>query len=155
MERGIGVRNQTVLQRGVNDDVDTMQLLVRRLSYLNVHPYYTFVHDMVRGVEELRTTLATAIALEKAVRGRTAGFNTPAFVLDTMGGGGKRDVHSYEHYDRQTGIAVFTSPAVRPGEFFFYFDPLDALDPRIVQRWSDPAERAAMRQAALEASLQP
>ena len=71
-----------------------------------------------------------------------------------MGGGGKRDVHSYEHYDRQTGIAVFTSPAVRPGEFFFYYDPLDALDPLIVQRWSDPAERAAMRQAALEAAIQ-
>ena len=154
MERGICVRNQTVLQRGVNDDVNTMQHLVRQLSYLNVHPYYTFVHDMVRGVEELRTTLAAAISLEKAVRGRTAGFNTPAFVLDTMGGGGKRDVHSYEHYDRQTGIAVFTSPAVRPGEFFFYYDPLDALDPLIVQRWSDPAERAAMRQAALEAACQ-
>ncbi len=154
MERGICVRNQTVLQKGVNDDVGTMQHLVRQLSYLNVHPYYTFVHDMVRGVEELRTTLATAISLEKAVRGRTAGFNTPAFVLDTMGGGGKRDVHSYEHYDRQTGIAVFTSPAVRPGEFFFYYDPLDALDPLIVQRWSDPAERAAMRQAALEAACQ-
>ncbi len=154
MEHGICVRNQTVLQRGVNDDVNTMQHLVRQLSYLNVHPYYTFVHDMVRGVEELRTTLATAISLEKAVRGRTAGFNTPAFVLDTMGGGGKRDVHSYEHYDRQTGIAVFTSPAVRPGEFFFYYDPLDALDPLIVQRWSDPVERAAMRQAALEAACQ-
>ena len=152
MERGVCVRNQTVLQRGVNDDVDTMQHLVRQLSYLNVHPYYTFVHDMVRGVEELRTTLATAISLEKAVRGWTAGFNTPAFVLDTMGGGGKRDVHSYEHYDRQTGIAVFASPAVRPGEFFFYYDPLDALDPLIVQRWSDPVERAAMRQAALEAA---
>ena len=152
MERGICVRNQTVLQRSVNDDVDTMQYLVRQLSYLNVHPYYTFVHDMVRGVEELRTTLAAAIYLEKAVRGRTAGFNTPTFVLDTMGGGGKRDVHSYEHYDRQTGIAVFTSPAVRPGELFFYYDPLDALDPQSAQRWSDPAERAAMRQAALEAA---
>jgi hypothetical protein len=43
---------------------------------------------------------------------------------------------------------------VRPGEFFFYYDPLDALDPLIVQRWSDPAERAAMRQAALEAAIQ-
>ena len=89
MERGICVRNQTVLQRGVNDDAYTMQYLVRQLSFLNVHPYYTFVHDMVRGVEELRTTLAAAIDLEKAVRGWTAGFNTPAFVLDTMGGGGK------------------------------------------------------------------
>ena len=47
-----------ICQRGLrphNDEVDAMQLLTRRLSYLNVHPYYTFVHDMVRGVEELRT----------------------------------------------------------------------------------------------------
>src|SRR3954469_1291211 len=32
-ERGIFVRSQTVLQRGVNDDAATMQLLVRRLAY--------------------------------------------------------------------------------------------------------------------------
>lgn len=152
MERGIWVRNQSVLQRGVNDEVDTMQLLVRRLSYVNVHPYYVFVHDMVRGVEELRTTLATALDLEKQVRGRTAGFNTPTFVLDTMGGGGKRNVHSFEHYDRETGIAVFTSPAVRPGEFFFYFDPLDTLDPLVAERWLDPDQRTAMRLAALESA---
>src|SRR5439155_268963 len=31
MERGITVRNQSVLQRGVNDAVDTMKLLVKRL----------------------------------------------------------------------------------------------------------------------------
>ena len=152
MERGIWVRNQTVLQRGVNDEVDTMQLLTRRLSYVNVHPYYTFVHDMVRGVEELRTTLATAQELEKEVRGRTAGFNTPTFVLDTMGGGGKRNVHSHEYYDRETGIAVFTSPAVRPGQHFFYFDPLDELDPAIARKWADPAERAAMIAAARTAA---
>lgn len=153
MERGIWVRNQTVLQRGVNDDVDTMQLLTRRLSYVNVHPYYTFVHDMVRGVEELRTTLATALELEKEVRGRTAGFNTPTFVLDTMGGGGKRNVHSYEHYDRETGIAVYTSPAVRPGDFFYYYDPIDELDPIVARRWEDPAERAVMLNAALESAV--
>ena len=129
-----------------------MQLLTRLLSYLNEHPYYTFVHDMVRGVEELRTTLATAQELEKEVRGRTAGFNTPTFVLDTMGGGGKRNVHSHEHYDRETGIAVFTSPAVRPGQHFFYFDPLDELDPAIARKWADPAERAAMIAAARTAA---
>ena len=67
--------------------------------------------------------------LEKQVRGITAGYNIPSFVLDTMGGGGKRNVHSYEHYDRENGIAVFTSPAVRPGKLFYYFDPLHTLIP--------------------------
>ena len=149
MERGIVVRNQMVLQRGVNDDVETLHLLIRRLSYINVHPYYTFLHDMVRGVEELRTTLGAALDLEKHVRGRTAGYNTPTFVLDTMGGGGKRNVHSYEHYDRETGIAVFTSPTVRPGELFYYFDPIDELDPLSAKRWHNPTERKSMLKAAL------
>jgi lysine 2,3-aminomutase len=152
MELGITVRNQAVLQRGVNDDVATMHLLVRRLSYVNVHPYYVFVHDMVKGVEDLRTTLEAALVLEKQVRGLTAGFNTPAFVLDTLGGGGKRNVHSYECYQRDTGIAVFTSPVVRPGQFFFYFDPIHTLPAETRERWQDEAERAEMLRAALEAA---
>ncbi|MDP6017787.1 MAG: KamA family radical SAM protein, partial [Candidatus Latescibacteria bacterium] len=148
MQRGVIVRNQAVLQRGVNDDVHTMLALVRRLSHMNVQPYYVFLHDMVRGVEELRTTLQTAIDLEKQVRGATAGFNIPAFILDTMGGGGKRHVHSHENYDRDTGIGVFSSPVVRPGRRFFYFDPIHELSPEVQDRWSDADERAAMIQAA-------
>lgn len=148
-ERGIHVRCQTVLQRTVNDDPAAMTLLVRRLSYVNVHPYYVYVHDMVPGVEDLRTPLATAQQLEKHVRGATAGFNTPAFVLDAPGGGGKRDVHSPEHYNRATGISVFASPSVKPGKKFLYFDPIASLDEDHRQRWTIPAERRAMIDAAL------
>jgi lysine 2,3-aminomutase len=151
-ERGIHVRCQTVLQRTVNDDPATMQLLVRRLSYVNVHPYYVYVHDMVPGVEDLRTTVATAQHLELHTRGATAGFNTPAFVLDTPGGGGKRDVHSPAHYDRATGISVFTSPSVKPGKTFLYFDPLIALDEEHRWRWTQPCERRAMIDDALAAA---
>ncbi len=152
LERGVIVRNQTVLQRGVNDNVAAMRGLILRLSYLNVQPYYVFVHDMVRGVEELRTTLQTAIELEKEVRGVTAGYNIPAFVLDTMGGGGKRHVHSYEHYDREQGIGVFTSPAVRPGQQFFYFDPVDELNAAQQARWADADERLTMIESARQAA---
>jgi lysine 2,3-aminomutase len=125
-----------------------MRLLIRRLGYLNIQPYYVFVHDMVRGVEELRTSLQAAIDLEKQVRGVTAGFHVPAFVLDTMGGGGKRHVHSYERYDRDTGIAVFSSPVVRPGQQFLSFDPLHSLDADGQARWADPGHRAEMIAAA-------
>ena len=48
-ERGITVRNQSVLQRGVNDTPETMTLLVKRLGHVNVHPYYVYVHDLVQG----------------------------------------------------------------------------------------------------------
>jgi lysine 2,3-aminomutase len=148
-ERGVTVRNQTVLVRGVNDTAETMGLLLKRLSYVNVHPYYVYMHDLVRGVEDLRTTLETGLQIERHLRGLTAGFNTPTFVCDTPGGGGKRDVHSYEHYDRETGVAVYTAPAVRPGQRFVYFDPIDQLPPAGQARWADPGEHQKMIDEAL------
>ncbi|MCI0538249.1 MAG: hypothetical protein L0Z50_23835, partial [Verrucomicrobiales bacterium] len=66
-ERGITVRCQTVLQHGVNDEAGPMQLLVRRLSYINIHPYYVYFHDMVPGVEDLRTSLQAGLNIEKHV----------------------------------------------------------------------------------------
>jgi lysine 2,3-aminomutase len=143
-ERGVMVRNQSVLIRGVNDDARTMQLLVRRLGYINVHPYYVYMHDMVKGVEDLRTTVQTAIDIEKFVRGSTAGFNTPTFVCDAPGGGGKRDVHSYDYYDRENGIAVYSAPSVKPGRWFLYFDPIDQLSPAAQERWKDPRAQDEM-----------
>ncbi len=151
-ERGITIRNQSVLQRGVNDRPETMKLLVKRLGHLHVHPYYVYIHDLVRGVEDLRTTLATGLMIEKHVRGSTAGFNTPTFVVDAPGGGGKRDAHSFEHYDRTTGISVFEAPSVKPGQRYTYFDPIDQLPPEGRARWADPAEHQKMIDEALRAS---
>jgi lysine 2,3-aminomutase len=148
-ERGITVRNQSVLVRGVNDSVPVMSLLVKRLGHVNVHPYYVYMHDLVQGVEDLRTSLDTALVIEKHVRGITAGFNTPTFVVDAPGGGGKRDVHSYEHYDHETGISVFTSPSVHSETHYFYFDPLHSLSAEVQKRWKSPIEQDAMLATAL------
>jgi lysine 2,3-aminomutase len=71
-----------------------------------------------------------------------------------MGGGGKRDGHSFEYYDRQTGIAVFTSPSVKPGAFFLYFDPLRTLAEDQQRRWQVPSERSEMIANALEQARQ-
>jgi lysine 2,3-aminomutase len=155
VERGVTVRCQTVLQRGVNDTPGAMQLLVKRLGFVNIQPYYVYFHDMVPGVEDLRTSLREGLEVEKRVRGVTAGFHTPAFVVDTMGGGGKRDAHSYEYYNRENGVAVFTSPSVKPGQRFLYFDPLASLDPEVRQRWLSNGEpqrmvNEALRQAGLD-----
>jgi lysine 2,3-aminomutase len=147
-ERGVTVRNQTVLQRGVNDSSQTQILLAKRLAYVNVHPYYIYMHDMVSGVEELRTTLQTGLTIEKDLRGVTSGFNTPLVVVDAPGGGGKRDAHSWEHYDRTTGVSVYTSPAVRPGHLYFYFDPIHLLPPEGQQRWADPSQHTVMIEEA-------
>jgi len=143
-ERGILVRNQSVLIRGVNDDPSTMRLLVKRLGYINAHPYYVYMHDMVKGLEDLRTSVQTGLDIEMSVRGSTAGFNTPLFACDAPGGGGKRDLHSFDHYDRENGIVVYSAPSVKPATHFLYFDPLHALSPAARERWEDPKVREEM-----------
>jgi len=152
MQRGITIRNQCVLQRGVNDTVETMTALVKGLSYINVQPYYVYMHDLVQGVEDLRTTLATGIHLEKHVRGTTAGFNTPTFVCDAPGGGGKRSIHSYEHYDRETGVSVWRAPSVKKDQYFFYVDPIDQIPEAGRARWADKSQHDAIMSEALEAA---
>jgi len=151
-ERGIKVRNQSVLIRGVNDDPADMLHLVKKLSDMNVQPYYVYQHDMVRGVEDLRTRLADSADLERRVRGETAGFNTPTFVTDVPGGGGKRDLHSYDHYDETTGVSVYRSPAVDEDQRYLYFDPLHLLPEEGRRRWSDPSTRDAIVEEALAAA---
>lgn len=151
-ERAITVRNQSVLQRGVNDTLEEQQLLTKRLGEINVQPYYVYQHDMVHGVDDLRTPLALALELERGVRGITAGFNTPTFVVDAPGGGGKRGVHSYEHYNPETGISIYTAPSVKPGEAFFYFDPLHALSEDVQEAWLDPEGREQICEDAKKAA---
>lgn len=148
-ERGVKVRNQSVVVAGVNDDPDTMVEFVRQLSFMNVQPYYVYQHDMVKGVEELRTTVGESMELERHVRGATAGFNTPTFVTDVPGGGGKRDIHSFDHYDEVTGISVYRSPAVDEDRAYLYFDPILRLPSEGQQRWARPAEHELMIKEAL------
>jgi len=136
-QNGVTVRNQSVLIKGVNDDADKMIELIRKLSYMNVQPYYVYQHDMVTGTEDMRTSVRQTVELEKEVRGVTAGFNTPLFVTDAPGGGGKRDVHSYDYYDEVTGISVYRSPSVDEEKLYLYFDPIDSLPVEGQKLWED------------------
>lgn len=87
--------------------------------------YYVFQSDMVRGIEDMRTPLHEILKLESLIRGSTAGFMTPNFVVNLPGGGGKRLACSYDSYDRNSGLSVFSSPnskdAYRQWE---YWDPV-------------------------------
>ena len=149
-QTGIVVRNQAVLQDGVNNDADVMIKLTKQLSYINIQPYYVYIHDMVPGCEHLRTTVAEGVEITKRVRGVTAGFNVPTFVCDAPGGGGKRHITSYEYYDQENGISVWRAPEVKPNELFLYFDPIHRLNSAAQQRWQDAKTRREMVRQAID-----
>lgn len=88
-EGGIGLVSQTVLLKGVNDDVETMAALMRAFVEARVKPYYLHHADLAPGTAHFRTTIAEGQALMAALRGRLSGLAQPTYVLDIPGGYGK------------------------------------------------------------------
>jgi lysine 2,3-aminomutase len=140
----IYVRNQAVLLRGVNNDPATLIDLTKKLGRVNIQPYYVYSCDMVMGTEHFRVSIDEMQHLEREVRGATAGFNTPLFIVDAPGGGGKRDVHSYEYRNDKYGITGYRSPSVDRNRMFFHFDPLRTLDAAARAEWRAAGGREAI-----------
>ena len=86
---GLPLMAQTVLLKGVNDDVETLEQLMRALVAARVKPYYLHHPDLVRGTGHFRVSIAEGQALMKALRGRLSGLAQPTYVLDVPGGHGK------------------------------------------------------------------
>jgi lysine 2,3-aminomutase len=89
VDAGIPLLGQTVLLAGVNDDVETLDALMRGLVSARVKPYYLHHPDLVRGTGHFRVSIARGQALVKALRGRLSGLAQPTYVLDVPGGHGK------------------------------------------------------------------
>ncbi len=89
LRAGVPVNNQTVLLRGVNDDVQVQLDLCHALLHIKVRPYYLFQCDLVQGTEHLRTPVETGLKIIEGMRGHTSGLAVPTFVIDLPHGGGK------------------------------------------------------------------
>lgn len=83
---GIPVGNQSVLLRGINDDVATMKALCEGLVRMRVRPYYCYQAQLLEGTAHFRVPIERGVELFRALRGRTSGFAIPQYVLDTPHG---------------------------------------------------------------------
>lgn len=88
-DKGIPLGSQTVLLRGINDNVEVLKRFMQQLLTIRVRPYYLYQCDPVFGTEHLRTPISKGIEIMKGLRGWTTGYAVPAFVIDAPGGGGK------------------------------------------------------------------
>jgi lysine 2,3-aminomutase len=86
---GIPMLSQSVLLRGVNDDVATLEALMRAFVAARIKPYYLHALDHAPGTARFRVPIAEGQALMRALRGRVSGLAQPTFVLDIPGGHGK------------------------------------------------------------------
>lgn len=92
VDAGLPVVSQTVLLRGVNDTVDVMEALMRRLVEARVTPYYIHHADLAPGTSHFRLTLAEGLRVMKRLRPRLSGLAMPNYVLDLPGAHGKVSV---------------------------------------------------------------
>ena len=92
VEAGIVLLSQTVLLRGVNDDVDVLGALMRAFVETRIKPYYLHHADLAPGTSHLRLSLAEGQSLMRGLRGTYSGLCQPTFVLDIPGGHGKAPV---------------------------------------------------------------
>ena len=88
-DAGIPLGNQSVLIRGVNDDLTVMKTLVHKLLRCRVRPYYLYQMDLIKGSAHLSVPVAKGLEIIKGLRGHTTGYAVPQYVIDAPGGGGK------------------------------------------------------------------
>lgn len=88
-DAGIPLGSQTVLVKGVNDNVPTMKALMHGLLKNRIRPYYIYQCDPIVGSSHLRTSVAEGLEIMRGLLGHTTGYAVPSFVVDAPGGGGK------------------------------------------------------------------
>jgi lysine 2,3-aminomutase len=104
---GIPLGNQSVLLRGVNDDIETMKALTQKLLICRVRPYYLYQLDLITGSSHMQVPVAKGIDLIEGLRGHTTGYAVPQYVIDAPGGGGKVPVNpGYVLFHDQEKIVV-------------------------------------------------
>ena len=88
-DAGIPLGSQSVLLKGINDNVDTFRKLNKELLKIRVRPYYIYQCDPIPGSEHFRTDIQAGLDIIKGLRGFTSGYAVPHYVIDAPKGGGK------------------------------------------------------------------
>jgi lysine 2,3-aminomutase len=91
-DAGVVLVSQSVLIKGVNDDIDTLEALMRSFVEARVKPYYLHHGDLAPGTSHMRTSIAEGQALMRALRGRVSGLAMPAYILDMPSARGKAPI---------------------------------------------------------------
>ena len=86
---GVLVGNQSVLLKGINNDIHVMKKLVQELLRIRVRPYYIFNCKKLQGIRHFRAPVADGLNIMENLRGFTSGLAVPTFIITAPEGKGK------------------------------------------------------------------
>jgi len=118
---GIPLGSQTVLLKGVNDDVEVFKKLVQLLLTVRVRPYYLYQCDPIPGSKHFRTPVSKGLEIIHGLRGFTSGYAVPQFVIDAPGGGGKIPLLPDYYQGHEDGNVVLKN---YEGKYYRYPDSI-------------------------------
>jgi lysine 2,3-aminomutase len=106
VDAGIPLVSQSVLLKGVNDNVETLAELMRAFLANRIKPYYLHHPDLARGTSHFRTGIEEGLSLMRELRARLSGLAQPTYVLDIPGGFGKVPLDSHNVEKTVTGHRI-------------------------------------------------
>ncbi len=92
LQAGVLVGNQSVLLRGINNDVHVMKKLVQELLRIRVRPYYIFNCKKLQGIGHFRAPIADGLNIMENLRGYTSGLAVPTYIITAPEGKGKTPI---------------------------------------------------------------
>jgi lysine 2,3-aminomutase len=99
VDGGIALVSQSVLLKGVNDDVEALADLMHAFAENRIKPYYLHHGDLAPGTSHFRTRIEDGLTLMKQLRARLSGLEMPTYMLDIPGGFGKVPLES-DHLEK-------------------------------------------------------
>ena len=106
IDAGIPLLSQSVLLKGVNDDADTLEALLRAFVEARIKPYYLHHPDLAPGTSHFRVSIERGRELMGELRTRLSGIALPQYVLDIPGGVAKVPLEAGNLEKTQTGWRV-------------------------------------------------
>jgi lysine 2,3-aminomutase len=89
VDTGIPMLSQSVLLSGVNDDLATLEALMRAFVEARIKPYYLHQLDPAPGTARFTVPIERGQALMRGLLGLVSGLCRPEYMLDIQGGFGK------------------------------------------------------------------
>jgi lysine 2,3-aminomutase len=106
IDAGIPMLSQSVLLRGVNDDVETLEALMRAFVESRIKPYYLHHADLAPGTSHFRVPIEEGQRLMRELRARVSGVCVPHYVLDIPGGYAKAPLGSSDVEKTESGYRL-------------------------------------------------
>jgi lysine 2,3-aminomutase len=106
IDAGIPLVSQSVLLRGINDDISTLEALMRAFLECRIKPYYLHHPDLAPGTAHFRVSIDEGLTLIRALRARLSGLAIPTYVIDIPGGYAKVPLESRDVEKTATGWRI-------------------------------------------------